>query len=338
MITPFLSSWWPTLRLSAQREGLVEKFRTSRVTGLTSGMAFAPTNSFTPSHTPNHTPTPTAFVCDGASGILWERWDNIAPGADENSVQGLLADSRYPWFADDYGIQGDFSATQSSPDRDNFGVRWRGMVCPPYTANYRFWIASDDNSVLFLNPFGQDPTAAAPIARNDGYTNPLDFITDNSSSEYYLVAGEQYYIELLFKEGVNIDHAAVAWTWNASGIPQQTLPTVIPQQNLYPVVRETVPPEILCADGAGPLREYWIGLNSLSTPVWSANSLATRIAGTPPVLAPQGNSLPGDFIGPINWQDNYGQRFRAYLCPPRTGYYTFWILSDDDSNLYLSSR
>ncbi|MBN1373593.1 MAG: pilus assembly protein [Anaerolineaceae bacterium] len=336
MITPFLSSWWPTLRLAAQREGLVEKFRTSRVTGLTGGMAFAPSDTHTPTSTSTATSTPTAFVCDGASGILWERWDNVPPVPDANSVQSLLSDSRYPWFADDYGIQGDFSATQSSPNREDFGVRWRGMVCPPYTANYKFWIASDDNSILKLNPFGEDPTAAVPIAQNTGWTNPLDFTTDRSSSEYYLVAGRNYYIELLFKEGGSVDHAAVAWTWNGMGIPQQVLPTVIPQQNLYPVVRETVPPEILCADGAGPLREYWIGLNVMSTPVWSANSLATKIAGDPPAIAPQGNSLPGDFIGPVNWNNYYGQRFRAYLCPPRTGYYTFWIASDDDSNLYLS--
>jgi len=42
LITPFLSTWWPTLRLTAMREGIVEKFRTSRVTGLTGGMAFLP--------------------------------------------------------------------------------------------------------------------------------------------------------------------------------------------------------------------------------------------------------------------------------------------------------
>uniref|UniRef100_UPI002ACD49BC TadE/TadG family type IV pilus assembly protein n=1 Tax=Anaerolinea sp. TaxID=1872519 RepID=UPI002ACD49BC len=42
LITPFLSSWWPTLRLNSSREGLVEKFRTSRVTGLTGGIAMAP--------------------------------------------------------------------------------------------------------------------------------------------------------------------------------------------------------------------------------------------------------------------------------------------------------
>ena len=56
MITPFLSSWWPTLRLEAQREGLVEKFRNSRVTGLTGGMAFAPTNTSTHTNTPSPAP------------------------------------------------------------------------------------------------------------------------------------------------------------------------------------------------------------------------------------------------------------------------------------------
>ena len=48
LITPFLSTWWPTMRLTSMREGIVEKFRTSRVTGLTGGMAFLPTFTFTP--------------------------------------------------------------------------------------------------------------------------------------------------------------------------------------------------------------------------------------------------------------------------------------------------
>ncbi len=63
LITPFLSTWWPTLRLTAMREGIVEKFRTSRVTGLTGGMAFLPTWTFTPppaTMTPTETLTPTA--------------------------------------------------------------------------------------------------------------------------------------------------------------------------------------------------------------------------------------------------------------------------------------
>lgn len=37
-----------------------------------------------------------------------------------------------------------------------------------------------------------------------------------------------------------------------------------------------------------------------------------------------------------NEGDNYGQRIRAFLQPPESGLYTFWIASDDASLLYLS--
>jgi len=344
LITPFLSTWWPTLRLSSQREGLVEKFRNSRVTGLTGGMAFAPTTTYTPvpthtfTNTNTFTPTPTEFLCSDTSGILWERWDNITPVPNANSVQSIFNDPRYPWYADSSGIQGNFYSTQTSPSASNYGVRFRGLVCPPYTAYYKFWVSSDDNSVLNLNPFGSDPSGAIKIAENTSWNNLLVFPSSQSSPDIYLVAGRQYYIELFFKEGSGGDHSAVAWTWSGEGIPEQPAPTVIPQKNLYPVVRETVPPEILCADTGGPLREYWTRLNLLSTPVSSFNDLSTKIAGNPPTIAPQGNSYPGNFVGPSNWDNNYGQRFRAYLCPPRDGNYTFWIASDDDSALFLSSN
>ena len=61
LITPFLSSWWPTLLLTSEREGIVEKFRTSRVTGLTGAVAQAATWTFTPTLTltPTTTLTPT---------------------------------------------------------------------------------------------------------------------------------------------------------------------------------------------------------------------------------------------------------------------------------------
>jgi hypothetical protein len=60
-ITPFLSNIWNSVRISAQREGIVEKFRTSRVTGLSGGLALLPTWTLTPSITPtaSDTPTPT---------------------------------------------------------------------------------------------------------------------------------------------------------------------------------------------------------------------------------------------------------------------------------------
>jgi len=38
-----------------------------------------------------------------------------------------------------------------------------------------------------------------------------------------------------------------------------------------------------------------------------------------------------------NVGDNYGQRLRAFLIPPTNGDYTFWISSDDSSQLFLST-
>ena len=91
MITPFLSSWWPTLRLTSEREGLVEKFRVSRITGLVGSIGNAPLNTNTPlpatdtptpsdtptaTNTPTITPTPQIFSCDG-DGILQQQWRDI---------------------------------------------------------------------------------------------------------------------------------------------------------------------------------------------------------------------------------------------------------------------
>ena len=47
-------------------------------------------------------------------------------------------------------------------------------------------------------------------------------------------------------------------------------------------------------------------------------------------------NLTDFFETPENFADNYGQRLRAFLVPPLTGAYIFWIASDDQSILNLS--
>ena len=44
------------------------------------------------------------------------------------------------------------------------------------------------------------------------------------------------------------------------------------------------------------------------------------------------------FEAPVNWADAYGTRIQGYLSPPMTGYYTFWIASDDNGELWLSTN
>ncbi len=57
MIVPFINTIWPQVTLVAWREGIVEQFRASRVSGLGSRIADVPTN--TPTSTVTLTPTPS---------------------------------------------------------------------------------------------------------------------------------------------------------------------------------------------------------------------------------------------------------------------------------------
>jgi fibronectin type 3 domain-containing protein len=50
-----------------------------------------------------------------------------------------------------------------------------------------------------------------------------------------------------------------------------------------------------------------------------------------------GRELITKLEGPTNWADNYGTRVRGYVVPPADGNYTFWIASDANSELWLST-
>ncbi len=61
LLLPILSNIWPTISINAERDGLVEKFRTSRVMGVSGPILSAPTWTQTPTttNTPTITQTPT---------------------------------------------------------------------------------------------------------------------------------------------------------------------------------------------------------------------------------------------------------------------------------------
>ncbi len=49
------------------------------------------------------------------------------------------------------------------------------------------------------------------------------------------------------------------------------------------------------------------------------------------------NFVSNFFEAPVDTADNYGQRMHGYVVPPVTGNYTFWIASDDNGELWLST-
>ena len=80
----------------------------------------------------------------------------------------------------------------------------------------------------------------------------------------------------------------------------------------------------------GLLREVWEGLGGTdlgsltNSPAWPNNPTST-------------NYVTDLFEAPTDVLDNYGQRLHGYIVPPLTGNYTFWIASDDNGALFLST-
>ncbi len=80
-----------------------------------------------------------------------------------------------------------------------------------------------------------------------------------------------------------------------------------------------------CAGTGTILREVWTGIQY------------NDVGSIPLTSAPEGVSELSIFEDPTNVGDNYGTRVSGYLCVPMTGAYTFWISSNDESELWLST-
>ncbi|MHC4112482.1 MAG: lamin tail domain-containing protein [Planctomycetota bacterium] len=84
------------------------------------------------------------------------------------------------------------------------------------------------------------------------------------------------------------------------------------------------------AGGEGTvLREYWTSIGG---------SIVSDLTGNSNYPDnPTGSSEPTLFEAPSGWGDDYGTRMHGFLHPPTSGDYTFWIASDDSSELWLST-
>ena len=78
------------------------------------------------------------------------------------------------------------------------------------------------------------------------------------------------------------------------------------------------------------LREYWTNIAGFQ---WTDLLAYSNYPGRP-----DGRTVTNiaTLEMPSNWADNYAQRLRGYIHPPKTGEYTFWIASKDWASLYLS--
>ncbi len=158
-------------------------------------------------------------------------------GINGTPVQGLYDDPRFPGSPDWTGAVFSFNSRDILPTdaNDNYGATMAGYLTPTESADYRFFIYSDDASQLFLSADETpvDPLVTQWIAEEPGCCN---FFSEpgahtRTSEPISLVAGRKYYILMVYKEGGGGDYGQIAWRKEGDSTPAGSL-TPIPGKYL----------------------------------------------------------------------------------------------------------
>jgi len=171
----------------------------------------------------------------GVGSILCELYTGITG----NTVGDLTSASNYPDNPDVTEHLTSFEA----PHRafSDYGSRVHGWLYVDTTADYTFWIASGENSQLWLST--DDASANMSVIAyvdgedgRDGWTNPREwdkYPEIQQSDPIHLEAGGLYYIMVLHKKAWGFDNLSVAWSTTADVNTAE----IIPGTNLIPYVR-----------------------------------------------------------------------------------------------------
>ncbi len=234
------------------------------------------------------------------SGVLREVYTGIAG----ETVADLTNSVNYPGNPSREEILTQYFEAPTDLE-DTYGQRLRALLIPPTTGNYVFWIASDDNSVLWLSS-DATPANKVAIAEVPGWTSSREWTKYSSqvSSSQYLTAGQQYYIEALMKEGGGGDNLAVRWQ-----LPSGSIEEPIPASRL--LVYGLGPPEITQQPGSVTVVEGGTATFSVQ--------LARTIGATYQWLR-GGSSIPGATnasysLSPVALADS-GAQFRCSVANP----------------------
>ncbi|WAC18635.1 DUF1800 family protein [Luteolibacter sp. SL250] len=147
----------------------------------------------------------TAFTSGGVEHLVWEQ----LPGWGLSQIKDRVANQTPP------STRGRLTALdipQTSPDKAFFGQWIHGWIIPPETGTYQFFIASDDQSELWLST---DKSVAnkRQIASVSEWTShqQWDKFPSQTSAAITLTANTPYYFEVYQVEGDGGDNLSVAW-------------------------------------------------------------------------------------------------------------------------------
>ncbi len=151
--------------------------------------------------------------------ILDQVWDGLDSGDSVSDLTSPALNPNYPNNPTYVTYLTSFNAPYNTGVSD-YGQRVQGYIYPPTTGQYVFWIASDDNSQLWLSTNSNPANiGSSPIAYNNSWTSYEEWTeyASQQSAPITLVAGQHYYIEALMKQGGGGDNLSVAWMLLPSG-------------------------------------------------------------------------------------------------------------------------
>lgn len=143
-------------------------------------------------------------IKDKEGFLLEELWLNL----DGDQIEYLLDHKNYKTGKPD---SSSYLNKSESPRNagDRFGRRIRANIKAPMDGEYKFWLFSDDASVLRIAQPGSKKFRTIAEVKSH---NPYSWSQALSSQNIFLKAGESYPIELIHKEGSGEDFSAFGWT------------------------------------------------------------------------------------------------------------------------------
>ncbi|MFC4991955.1 PA14 domain-containing protein [Rubritalea tangerina] len=149
---------------------------------------------------------PGALLAEESGKAINDVWHGIAG----NPISEILNDERF------------YGSSDVSEDRHSLSVsngyggtnaqRTRGYIVAPATGTYRFWLTGDD-SARFLLSSSASKWDRKELLDLPSYKGQYDWDNGVHSVEVTLVAGQEYFFELIQKNGGGAGHADVAWSY-----------------------------------------------------------------------------------------------------------------------------
>jgi hypothetical protein len=249
----------------------------------------------------------TFTTAQPAVGKIVREWWTGLPGV---AVSDLTASERYPNVPTGRELVDRFEGPVNW--KDSYAARLYGWLKPEKSGSYRFWIASNEQSELWLSA-DADPANAVRIARVTGWSNPRDFNnasryagSDQESTPVVLEAGRKYYIQAVMKEGSGEDHVAVAWQPPAEA--RVVIPARFVDTFAIPPLRAADPqPQDGAVDVVQSLVLRWFaGENALEHDVYFGDDAAAVAAADTNSVLYRGRQGGTEFdAGMLEWNTTY---------------------------------